>query len=330
MVNRWHRCSRWTSKKVPCPYIGLEFGFEEGDKETPEKAVEAPVQVDSFQASNATTATPGQETALKGTAQAAAQADVHKLIEDDVSIKERQIATPGPGAVPLWEDDFPKILSQSFETPVQEHGIADLLYANPGGPDTQSLFPLVGILQGASGISPGVLDPLLPAAPRSTQGPGSAGGSYPLIENSIAMAMAGRTPPVTKVCAIARTAPNQTAEQDAWRIQAPVAIVAGAISVAAMQSPVLHPGNVAAHMEKVITKAIAKPEPPKKLPTAARMKVSTGGGPGRPGGMKGGAFQTKTIWEGGIGAKKSLVETWEEEVKRVGGWNDSGFMGTEG
>ncbi len=342
-MDRWHRCSRWTEVKLPCPYSGLttEKGDEDQAAEKEPEPARNPVPGDTTQGQAADKVRLGAQRGIKDTerqAAAAANVDVHKLIEDDISIKERDLEVPGPGAVPLWEDDFPREISRTWQTPSEAHGLADLIFADPAGPDTISTLPLVGIRQSATKTFNTVSDPLLPPAPRSTAGPGGPGGSYPLIENRIAMAMAGKTSPVPKVMAISREPSKnpRSVEQDAWDIQTPLALVAGSVALAAMQATVLHPGHIAAHMEAVITKTV-KDSVVRAVPRDAqgriitKIKVSTGtaGGKGK-GGMKGGAFQTRTIWEPELlGGKRSVVDDWRQELKRVTG-DGNGFQGILG
>lgn len=343
-MERWHRCSRWTSQKIPCPYGGLVFGPEEQERGKDLERVTdkvSPLQQTAKAAQAAEV--PRKATSKPAAAGAAVESPVHLLIEDDVSIRERQ-ALPGGGPVPLWGDAPAIKLAKTWTTPTHESGMADLIYANPGGPGTISTLPLVGIRQGTGAPPTGPGDPLLQepqkVAVRPTSGQNASkgptrSGQYPLMEAQLAAAMAGRTPPVPKVTAIGREAPRSI-EQEAWNIQSQVAIVAGAIAVASITAPSLNPANVAGHMEKVITKTIQDKTPKTnqtanlwKNKTGTTVKSSTGRGGGRRGGMKGGAFQTRTIWEGGIGARRSVVADWEKEIKRVS-QDASGFSGLLG
>lgn len=338
-MERWHRCSRWTEKKLPCPYGGLELGFEEGEdaiQRDPAVTKETPLSTTAKEGQ--ATATPSAVANTVGSTAAQVDSPLHKLIEDDVSIKERAI--PGAGPVPLWGDTFPVEVAKTWTTPTLEHGMSDVLYANPKGPAGITTMPLVGIKQGVSTSAAPPLDPLLPEPNKSAVRPTSKGfsGEYPLMEAQLALAMAGKTPPASKVIAIGREAPISI-EQDTWEQQSQIAIVAGAMAVASLTTATLHPGNVAAHMEKVITKSIPDKTVKAEPKVQTKIKVSTGGGPAvrgsggrtRSGGMKGGAFQTESIWDpqkvGGGGS--SVVEGWEKELKRVS-QDSHGFSGLLG
>lgn len=343
-MEKWHRCSRWTDKRIPCPYGGLEL------EELPERnRVKEPALVESRvlpltqEAKAAATADVSKGAkAIAGAAVAQVNSPLHQMIEDAVSVKER--AQPGAGPVPLWGDTPAIELAKAWTTPKGEHALADLIYANPAGPSTISALPLVGIRQSRVQVPTTPGDPLLQEPQKIAVRPTSKGkvnagvsdfGSYPLMEPLLAKAMAGQTAAVPKVLAIQREAPSSI-EQDAWNIQSQIAIVAGAVSIASIQTGGINPGNVAGHMERIITKAIPdkttsrRGQQPNlwKNRTAGRIKVSSGGtSAGRKQGMKGGAFQTESIWDVGVGVGGSIVSQWERELRAVSG---TGFHGTEG
>lgn len=294
-MRKWHRCSRWTLRNIPCPYMGLED--EEQDEDD--------VPVDAAKPERTTSAK------AKATATATAMGSLHAQIEEPISQVEREqaavskkriaVKTPasppfiGAGAVPMWEEPQVKALQKAWTTPVRESKQANLVYARPGGPLGRSPFPIMAVrvvpqkAKSDTRTATGDIIPVEQATP--AQRIAVRPNPYPLMEEAVARAERGQLTSVPKVIAVSEKAPA-TIAQESWIVQRDIAAIAMAVATASLFMS--HGTYVAKEMEKVITRSITQ------VTTAKPPAVSRGAGTtgARAGGrMKGGAFQTRTIWE---------------------------------